>query len=364
MKIGLLTFHRANNLGACLQAAALNKYINSHIGESEIIDLIPNNSCPKKEIFFFKYAKKIINFIFPKRNVTLKKRKIKFDIFRNEMMIISKTTYYGDNEMYKCSGLYDVLISGSDQILNTTLSGKTKAYYLDFDDNAKKISYASSFGRKDITGDEMKLIKDQLSKFSFLSVREQSGIDIIYNELNIKPILVVDPVFLLTADEWKIRCNSKMELPEKYIFVYSMEVSEYLESVVKQLKYDFKLPVIVVRGGGKSGRIEGIEDSICGPKEFLRYIKDAELVVTNSFHGTAFSIIFKKNFLCIAHSTRNARLESILSLTKNDRKLIGMGNMHTDCLDYIINGNEAYELLEDIIDSSKKYLKFSLKGEI
>lgn len=364
MKIGLLTFHRANNLGACLQAAALNKYLNSQISESEIIDLIPNSSCPKKEEIFLKYMRKFIHFILKKRNSTQKKRQIRFDDFRNEMMIISKTTYYGDNEMHKCSGLYDVLISGSDQILNTTLSGKTKAYYLDFDDNAKKISYASSFGRKDITSDEIELIKKELSKFNFLSVREQSGIDIIYNELDIKPTLVVDPVFLLGADEWKIRCNNNMKLPEKYIFVYSMEISEYLENIVKQLKHDFKLPIIVVRGGGKAGRIEGTEDSICGPKEFLRYIKDAELVVTNSFHGTAFSIIFEKNFLCIAHSTRNARLESILSLTKNDKKLIGIGNMHTNCLDYVINGNEAYKLLEDIIDSSKKYLKLSLKGEI
>lgn len=362
MKIGIITFHKANNIGAVLQASALVTFLRNENYEAEIIDYYPNNGIPDNLIIrniLRKIKRKVQNRKY--RPIIEKERR--FTDYIKEEYKISDTTYYGDSEIKANPPKYDILISGSDQILNTTLSGTSTSYYLDFDNNTKKISYASSFGRKEISKGEIELIRNELPKFSALSVREQSGMDIIYNEIGIKPTLVVDPVFLLDSSEWKSRCNNSVKLPEKYIFVYSMEASEPLEIVVQQIKKEGNLPVIVVRGGEKTGRIEGNEDFTCGPKEFLRYVKDAEIIVTNSFHGTAFSLIFKKKFLCIAHSKRNARLEGILTLTENEKKLIRMTDKNIEFSDYIINGEDAYKHLEGTIENSKNYLKQSLQGD-
>ena len=182
--IGIITFHKANNLGAVLQASALCKFINKHIASCEIIDFVPNNSIGSNIMQKLPLIRTIKNHLLTLKNALLRNRASKFDKYRKNEMFLSKQTYYGDADMQNVTGMYSVLISGSDQILNSTLSGTSKSYYLHFDDKAKKISYASSFGRKDITDKEKSLIKSELSKFDALSVRETSAADIIRREIN------------------------------------------------------------------------------------------------------------------------------------------------------------------------------------
>ena len=353
MRVAIMTFHRANNLGAVLQASALLKYIHDLIGNCEIIDYYPNNDIPTKYkgiMFILKCFKRIAIFHFTSKD---RKKQIKFNEYRLKYYSLSDKQYLGDSGIANAHFDYDVIISGSDQILNTTLTGNSKAYYLGFF-NGKKISYASSFGRKDVSKEEIELIRNELPEFTALSVREQSGADIIKREIGRAPQLVLDPVFLLGKEEWSKRCNEELNLPNKYIFVYSMEVSPILENAVSTMKKELGLPVIVVRGGGKPGLIEGKEDSACGPEEFLRYIRDAELVITNSFHGTAFSLIFEKKFICVAHSTRNARLENILHLINQGEKMISYSLEEYN--NKVIYGDKSISNLERYIDLSKNYL--------
>ena len=203
------------------------------------------------------------------------------------------------------------------------------------------------------------MIKSELPHYSAVSVREKSAGEIIKRICGIDSELVMDPVFLLKKEEWESRCNMDIILPERFIFVYSMENSENLERVVQLIKEEKNIPVIVVRGGGKAGRIVGKEDATCGPAEFLRYIKNAEYVVTNSFHGTAFSLIFEKKFLCIAHSTRNTRLINILQLINEEEKMIS-SNLSVYA-DKIIEGNKYTNILERYINLSKDYLLNNLR---
>lgn len=355
MKIGLLTFHRADNLGAVLQASALLKYVQDNFGHCELIDFYPNNRIPVNYAGIkraLRYCKRLVLYPFTATN---RKRELRFNNYREKYYSLSDRQYLGDSETANAHFDYDVIISGSDQILNTILTGNSKAFYLDFFDG-KRISYASSFGRKDVSIEEIKLIRNELPKFSALSVREQSGADIIRKEIGIEPQLVMDPVFLLSKDEWSKRCNDEMKLPEKYIFVYSMEDSPAFDNAVVSIKKKAKLPVIVVRGGGKPGLIEGNEDGTCGPEEFLRYMRDAELIITNSFHGTAFSLIFEKKFLCVAHSTRNARLENIMSIIGQEDSLLKCDNN----VPVIVNGKEASSTIKSYIKASKEYLKNAL----
>lgn len=355
MKIGIITFHKALNLGAVLQASALFAYLSNENKNCEIIDYYPNNEIPYNSMIrkTLHYIKQIITF--PNSLKAYQKEK-KYELYRKKFYRLSKESYYGDIDIKKKKPNYDLLISGSDQILNTTLTGGSSAYYLDFNTDAKKMSYGSSFGRENVSEIEIKLIKKELVHFEAISVREITAGKIIEKECGKNTQLVLDPIFLLDAGTWNERCNEKMKLPKRYIFVYSMEVSNLLEKVVINLQKKCNLPVIVVRGGGQPNRIIGREDETCGPAEFLRYIRDAELVVTNSFHGTAFSMVFHKRFLCIAHSCRNTRLVNIMSIVNKTQDMIDGLKKVQDFEQHIVLVDRHIGL-EKLKNDSESYLK-------
>lgn len=356
MKIGILTFHRAVNIGAALQASALLEFIQKQGQECEIIDFIPNNEIPdrSKILKILHYIKFILTF---PRSFKVLKRERRFAEFREKYCRLSEKSYFGDRDIQREVFEYDLLISGSDQILNMTLTGNSTAFYLDFAQGIKKISYASSFGRNNISKEEKDCMKEHLVKFSALSVREKSAGEIIENVCGRKAQLVLDPVFLLDQTEWDDKCNEKLKLPARYIFVYSMEVSEVLEKAVLKVCEKYQLPVIVVRGGGRPGRIFGAEDAKCGPAEFLRYVREAEIVITNSFHGLAMSVIDKKRFICIAHSTRNTRLENMMEIIGKQDYILYATDQIQDICSYIVDMENSMELLDRLRDHSVQYLK-------
>lgn len=199
VKIGIFTFHNQSNLGAVLQASALLNYLQNNYKNAnvEIINYYPNNAVFTNSKFVHKLLselKKIAEYIVDQDGF---KRRKNFESYKKQYYVLSRDVYFGDKSLKKKKLEYDILISGSDQILNTTLTGKSVAYYLDFNTDAKKISYASSFGREEISDNETEYIKHKLINFSYLSMREQSGISIVDKLINKKANLVTDPVFLL-----------------------------------------------------------------------------------------------------------------------------------------------------------------------
>ena len=330
--------------------------MNKKSRECEIIDFYPNNNVPVNTTFFYKFLRSLKHFITYPVYIKHKKREKLFNLYRNKYYKVSQLSYFGDSDIKKKKLNYDVLISGSDQIFNMTLTGNSTAYYLDFENGVKKISYASSFGRETISQEEIKTVKSELPKFHKISVRERSASDIIKKITGLESTMVVDPVFLLSTDEWKKRCDINKKLPPKYIFVYSMETSKNLELVVNKIKQSYGVPIIIVRGGGKVEGIKGKEDLECGPEDFLKYISDAELIITNSFHGSAMSIIFKKKFICVAHSKRNVRLYNLISLIESGDKIINNQTNTDKVEDFIIDGAVGFTKMDKIINSSKEYL--------
>lgn len=354
MSIGMITFHRAQNIGANLQSYALNRFIIENVGHCEIIDYYPNNQTAHKH-----KVRRLLGAV--KSHVFADKYKayLKFCDFQNKNYVLSHKSYYGDADIKKCAPKYDVLISGSDQILNTTLSKKSTAYYLDFDDNAKKVSYASSFGRENITSDEVELIKTELVKFNKLSVREMSAGGIIKAQIGVNCDFVLDPVFLLSEEQW-MGLEKQVKIPSKYILAYAMEVTEIFISTLEMVKKEFNLPVIVIYGCKDNHCIDGTKISDCGPSEFLSYIDNASVVVTNSFHGISFSLIFGKKVICVAHSVRNARLQNIMTLIENQSKLVD-NLIEKNIKEYIVDCYAESAKLLPLIESSKRYLFSALK---
>ena len=358
MKAGLITFHRADNYGAVLQASALLKYISKNICKCELIDYIPNNVGVPNNSFLrrtLRFGKNTFMF-FSKHNQMVKKSR--FEKFRRENYVLSKNTYYGDEMIQNNPPEYDILISGSDQILNLTLSKNSISYYLAFGNNVKKVSYASSFGRNDISKEEEQAICKYLTKFDAISVREKSAIDLLrkYIDKDIKNVM--DPVFLMDKEEWFKVADEKNLPKQKYIFVYAMENTEVLRKTVDDISQKYKLPVIKVNGGCIMEGISGKEDKKCGPEQFLAYIKNAEFVITNSFHGMAFSHIFEKNFYAIAHTRRNSRIEDLMNLSGNKSNIIS--SMDDVDVAKVIDGKTAFLSLREFIIYSKKYLKDSI----
>ena len=353
MKIGIVTFHRAFNYGANLQAFALNSYVNQMGYDCEIIDLYPNNAGRPSSNAVRRLLSSAKLFLLCCKD----KRTRRFTKFQKENYRLSLNKYYGDADMNASSPRYDVLISGSDQVLNTTLTGETKSYYLSFDNKAKKISYGSSFGRATLSEMEYTLIESELIKFASLSVREKSGQNIIKERIGITSTLVLDPVFLLSKEKWNEK-SAKCVLPNKYILVYAMETTKLLESTVKVMSERLGLPVYIIYGCTKRyiSCWTVVED--CGPSEFVSYIKGASVIITNSFHGTAFSIIFEKKFVCVAHSTRNARLDNIMEIIGQQNNLVKDETSFPE----IIDGKEASVTITPYIKASKDYLMNALES--
>lgn len=354
MKAGILTFHRANNYGAVLQAAAFQSYINDTLCECEIIDYYHNNAIPPKPRFLRKLAHIALSSIRPDGRETLKREK-GFDDFRKRFFRLSSKRYFGDQDILRDPPEYDVIISGSDQILNTELTGGSRAFYLAFDTPAKKISYASSFGRSAVPKSEEELIKEALPGFDEISVRESDGVKIIERITGLRPVIAADPVLLLDRNEWNKYAESIPKLPEKYIFVYSMENSRMIESSANELSKALGLPVISIRGGGRGVNLVGTELKNCGPMEFLGCIRGAEYVITNSFHGAVFAMIFGKKLISVAHSKRNSRLESLLIEAGVPGKQLKEGSDVT-ADEAVIDGAKAYLALEGLIKRSEDYL--------
>lgn len=245
-----------------------------------------------------------------------------------------------------------MIITGSDQVWNLDLTGHDKAFFLNFTDYTKRASYAASVGKKELYKDTAVDCRDELKRFEFLSVREDSTAVELCEKLGKIPEVVVDPVFLLKVEQWnRIVKESKSAKP--YIFVYCLhELSVYDEA--KRLSEKTGLPIVCVPASWRcpvKGKI--IRDM--GPQEFVSAIRSAEYVVTDSFHAAAFSIIYNRKLIPIlkkAYPELNERLTSLIKMCGID----DVFELKEEVYDQV-KYSEIGEKLNTHIERSKDYLK-------
>ena len=309
MKIGIITFHRAINYGALLQTYALNKVLNDMGVDAEVIDY----RAEYIENIYYKGKNggsllKKIDFL-RVRIKTLKKY-IKFYKFSKENIQASKPV--NKETIAENEGKYDMYISGSDQVWNPDCTEFDKTYFLDFTTKGKKASYAASIGTKTMNeryeAEALKLISD----FSHISIREKQGMEYL-KEKGISAQIVLDPTLLLNKAKWLEASKKSKYEKDKYVLLYMLVYSESLVSFAKKLATEKGCKVIKVGRGKDKGIIYAPN---LGPDEFLSLFNNAEYVVTNSFHGTAFSINFNKKFYVEyqnVKNSRNSRMEDILN---------------------------------------------------
>lgn len=359
MKIGFLTFHKEINYGANLQAYAFLKYLLENSFDAEIIDLTSNKNIDRRS-----WKRKLLHFIkiilIPTSFKTVLKKK-KFFKFQRNYYHLSSKMFLGDVSILSSNVNYDydVIISGSDQLFNLPLSEFTFSYYLPFN-HVYKFSYASSFGRKQITDIEKWAILNYLPSFNNLSFREVTGYESVNSLVQLKERnIVVDPVFLLEKEKWLSLCKHSSK--KDYILVYFMEDSDWLKATIDYVCKIFPTySLLVIPGTSEGIKIKNHHKTIntAGPIEFLSLFSNAKIIITNSFHGLSFSFIFNKMVYCCAHSSKNARLENLLQLVGEENKIISKPDYSK--IEYI-NGEEAMTKMEKNINKSKEYIERCLK---
>lgn len=380
-KIGIVTYVRVNNYGAELQAFALQRKMESMGYDAEIIDypfgLSPlHKSCGEKlsvpvsikERIRCRMLALVHWFIRHRYAKNQKERNENFLSFHRNHSRMSNLQILSLKDLYKTDFDYDTYCVGSDQVWNYTMGYSLMAYFLDFaKKGAKKISYGSSMGLSKLDGEAAAIYKEYLSKFDAIAVREQQAADLLQKVLERDVNVVLDPTLLLTADEWRTVASYQDQPKEKYLLLYVVTIKpcEYAVDLAEYIAKAKGWKIVRLSGSAStSGHREGIiEKPAVGPDGFVGLIDNAELVVTNSFHGTVFSLNFQTPFITVVNpgKNNNSRMQSILSRVGLADRMIEMGGEFpsldiTDC-----NFDGVAEKLAAEREQSVTYLKNALE---
>ena len=376
MNVGIVTGYRIVNYGSVLQAYATQQVVNS-LGYNSKLIRFENN---KKDSFaylsllrnlcsFYHWGLRIEKIKLRKNRAAApsKERRDKFDNFIRKHILETLPLSSGQELLDECKK-YDILLAGSDQIWHP--SNRPLHYYtLDFISNIKKISYASSFGVNKLPNQMKRGYKKALQAFDYITVREQSGVDII-SGLGLSAHLVVDPTLLLSCEEWNSVVTEDI-VNKNYIFCYFLGSREDGRIKALEMKRITGLPSIAICGVDDFIEIDNvyIDEKIeaVGPGEFLSLIKGSKYVFTDSFHCSVFSIIFEKDFYVFKRFSdeqkisTNSRIENLLSMFDLNNRMCSADTSLTDLEK--INYNFIQYRLEDLRMESKRHLFRALKGE-
>lgn len=322
MKIGILTYHRAHNYGALLQAYALQTYLRKLGNQVEIIDYWPDYHAedyqliPNFKAYSLKGKVKSILLLLIGYSRTLKRSRLYKQFIHEQFCLPDKPRYVTEESMKEIE--YDVVVYGSDQIWRRSnyplFKGFSDVFFGAYPIKVnKKITYAASMGVIDVNDEEKANLGQKLTNFDAISVRENE-LKLLVDDITGKPVqLVLDPVFLLEKEEWsQLSSQQTIASQDKYIFFYQLAPSKEAILLTNRLKEHFGYKVIEIRG-----RVEpllfGTRYLQTGsPAEYISLIKNAEIVVSTSFHGVAFSLIFEKQFYALGMKNNSGRVQSLL----------------------------------------------------
>lgn len=355
-KIGIITFHRADNYGAVLQTYGLSHAIRNIIREREydyrceVIDYV-NQAIDNR--YHVRTLREIPRLKTKIKHVIIRKFLIRnqynFNVFRKTFLPISCKRYDQTN-IDDAGKDYEILITGSDQVWNGLLTNDDNTYFLNFgSDRNKKIAYAASVGSEKSFSLNFDKYEPLLKSFSDVSVREKPLLNLMINHGYKKTEIVLDPVFLLKKDDYELIESNQNLVQGEYILVYVIafekELYEFARSLSK--KTGLKIVYINVDKPREVGVINLRDVSV---PHFLTLIKNASYVVTSSFHGIAFSIIYNREvYYQLSKNTDNfnSRIETLMNTLEIQNRNI---------TDFIETDNSSinWEKVNAIIDKKRK----------
>lgn len=371
--IGIITIHKINNYGSVLQAYALQNVCERMGYNVEIIDYdFPNNFHRSN-----KYATKSdtqpnepkwIKALFAKALVRQHKGIRSFvDKYQN----LSSNKYPQVEDFTSNPPLYDVYITGSDQLWSPRHCNGDPSFMLCFaPDNALKISYAASIGSNAIPEELKNAYINLLNRYKHISVRENSGADVIRGLIGKDASVVLDPTLLLNKDEWNNIATSKRLVKKKYILCYYLNYTfnafPYVDELAKEMQRQTGYEIVrVARPPHKLSFINTTYKIGASPEEFLTLVRDAEIVLTTSFHGTAFAVNYGRPVFTVVQD-RNASDSRQVSLMHNlglDKQVLSIKDKFPQASEAYYNVDNEQNVLNQLRSESKLYLEKALKDE-
>ena len=367
--IGIVSYNihcNFTNYGSALQSWALFKIINK-LGkdkfQAKLIDYCPDILKDKDPLNPFENmwdkdeeSRKMCELSLPAIRVNYKK----FNLFYNNKFLKTKNTYYSDNFCNVISDeSIDGFVCGSDTIFCIDEFGFDDGYYANYEcmRNGKSISYAASFGDAHFDENSYKILDKRLKNFRAIGLRENNMLKYVKKIVNDEVIVerVLDPTLLLNANEYEEICEPIIE-KEKYILLYARRKNEKMNEFAENLakKNNWKIIEISLQATNCQKHKMFYE---AGVEEFLSLVKNAEYIVTNSFHGMIFSVKFRKQFVIFSREQCNNKIDELISLFGlKDRMLINGDEKY--------NENINYDIVEENIEKEKikslEYLKTQL----
>lgn len=364
MKIALMTWFNYINYGTALQVYASTKYLENNGYDIYVIQYYPKPApmyFSSKFIEYFFRARRKFYKEFISRNILDATCTDTFKNFiKNNIKFTDAITTSADFK--KINREFDAFICGSDQIwspLNFDVP-----YFLDFvEDTNKMIAYAPSMGvsKIDRPGDDKK-ISELTNRFKYLSVREKTGADLIKSLNGRVAKVVLDPTLLLSKEDWDKYIPGKNE--GKYLLAYFLRENEKYWKVVRKIAHELQLPIKVIPVFENDLKMPGAQKS-AGPDEFVKLIRGASFICTDSFHGIAFSVNFNKQFLPFqrfasrAKDNQNSRVFDFLEAVGLKGRMYDGENVekYLKVIDY----GPVNEKLEALRKESREYLDGALE---
>jgi hypothetical protein len=382
-KIGILTQPLHNNYGGLLQAYALQKIIKSFGHDAWIINRKFNKRGFLKKL---KSSAKVFihGYLLNKKDFI-----IRFPSTKEELQINRYTTYFKNKYISPITpiidtndGMYalpqddfDAYVVGSDQVWRPKYSPNIKNFFLDFLEDKreiKRIAYAASFGVSEweFSKQETERCSSLVKKFDAVSVRESSGIKLCHENLGVEAIHVLDPTLLLEPHDYSALILNENESEIKvslmtYVLDRNEEKERFIQKASQELHLDLlsELQIQPLTVGNR----KKIQNCIYHPvTKWLRGIRDAEFVITDSFHGCALSILFNKPFIAIGNARRGlTRFESLLQLFGLEERLVtDINNVKNNLFYDKIEWNRVNDILADERAKSIKFLQDGLKDSL
>lgn len=379
-RVGILTeFHKTHNYGGSLQAYALSEYLNSIGYDAEQVSYVLRSSRPDPKKLTVKRLKRAFDLLELRQYLIRKvggyffrkeicRRNLAVERFNEESVRHSQKIYTA-SVLDSCTD-YDIYVVGSDQIWNP--DWYEMAFFLDFvPKGKKKLSYAASIGKKELTPEQQEVFREKLADFTAVSVREQDAVGLL-KELSPVPVVqTLDPTLLLTREQWDEVCSERL-ISEKYIFTYFLGADTNQRKVATEFAKKKGLPIVTLpyleglfRKCDVSFGNKKLYD--ISPADFISLIKHAEYVLTDSFHACVFSSIYQKEFFAfqrLGHAGMGGRLYSLTKLFHSEDHFCDTREKAT--LSYIeglpsIDYSQPLPEFMQMLDFSKKFLLENLE---
>ncbi len=375
-KVGLITYY-GENYGGMLQAYALQRYVSDLGYDCKIISndfLYAGNRTERSKQLkknLKSFLRHPIDYLSRRRVMrryaterTLKSKN--FRRFLESHIVIDQNGYKSYDQFVEAPPVYDIYLCGSDQIWNPNLYYKNGFYFAGFaPEEKRKVSYASSIGVSEVTPQQAAFMKPYLDRLDVISTRETDGTAIVEKITGKKARTVIDPTLLLNEQQWSEVAAERL-IEEPYVFCYFFGERKYYKKVKQQIQEMTGLKLVSVPFVARDLASDDEKIFDAGPAEFLSLIQYADLVITDSFHATAFSINLKTPFLSLCRFSKNdkegmnSRLHTILEAVGLTERLIDENDgIDTDML-YRVDFEKAHSKLDALRQQDGTFLRSAL----